>query len=151
MVSRDYEELFKVLNAHKIKYIVVGAHAVMFYTEPRFTKDMDVWIPTDLNDGKRVYEALKTFGAPLKNIKPSDFENSTTIFQMGVAPVRIDIHTNVQGISVETAWKNKIRSRYGKVPIYILGRADLIKSKKAAGRPQDKLDLVGLTRKRRAE
>ena len=147
MVSRDYEDLFKVLNAHKIKYIVVGAHAVMFYTEPRFTKDMDVWIPSDLNDGERVYKALKTFGAPLKNVKPSDFENPTTIFQMRVAPVRIDVLTNISGVSVENAWKNKIRSWYGKTPIYILGRLDLIKSKKAAGRPQDKLDLAGLTRK----
>ena len=147
MVSRDYEDLFKVLNAHKIKYIVVGAHAVMFYTEPRFTKDMDVWVPADLNAGDRVYEALKAFGAPLKNVKPSDFENPTTIFQIGVAPVRIDVLTHISGVSVVNAWKNKIRSHYGKTPIYILGRVDLIKSKKAAGRPQDKLDLAGLTRK----
>ena len=149
MVSQDYEDLFKILNAHKIKYLMVGAHAVMFYTEPRFTKDMDVWIPADLNDGERVYEALKAFGAPLKSIKPSDFKNPSTIFQIGVAPVRIDVLTHISGVSVENAWKNKIRSRYGKTPIYILGRFDLIKTKKAAGRPQDKLDLAGLMRKRK--
>ena len=149
MVSQDHEDLFKVLNAHKIKYIIVGAHAVMFYTEPRFTKDMDVWIPGDLNDGELVYKALKTFGAPLKNVKPDDFENPTTIFQIGVAPVRIDVLTHISGVTVENAWKNKIRSRYGKTPIYILGRFDLIKAKKAAGRPQDKLDIAGLLRKSR--
>ena len=147
MVSQDYEDLFKTLNAHKIKYLIVGAHAVMFYTEPRFTKDIDVWVPVDMNDGERVYEALKKFGAPLKNVKPSDFENPTTIFQIGVAPVRIDVLNHISGVSVTDAWKNKIKSRYGKAPIYILGRFDLIKSKKAAGRPQDKLDLAKLMRK----
>ena len=149
MVSQDYEDLFKVLNAHKIKYLIFGAHAVMFYTEPRFTKDMDVWIPAALNDVERIYTALKAFGAPLRSVKPQDFRNPKMILQIGVAPVRIDILTNVLGISIAEAWKNKIKSRYGKTPIYILGRFDLIKAKKAAGRPQDKLDLAGLTGKRR--
>ena len=58
MVSRDYEELFKGLNAHKLKYLVVGAHAVIFYTQPRFTKDLDIWIPFDLNQPEAVYGAL---------------------------------------------------------------------------------------------
>ena len=147
MVSRDYEDLFKTLNTHKIKYLIVGAHAVMFYTEPRFTNDMDVWIPWALNDADRVYAALKAFGAPLRSIKPNDFKDPTTILQIGVAPVRIDVLTNITGISIESAWKNKIRSRYGKTPIYILGRYDLIKTKRAVGRPQDKLDLAGLLRK----
>lgn len=150
MVSQDYEDLFKILNAHKIKYLIVGAHAVMFYTEPRFTKDMDVWIPAGLNDADLVYKALKNFGAPLKNVKPGDFKDPKTIFQIGVAPVRIDVLTNIQGILVSNAWKNKIRSRYGKTPVYILGRYDLIKTKKAAGRPQDKLDLDKLMKKRGA-
>ena len=65
MLSSDYEDLFSTLNAYKIKYLVVGAHAVIFYSQPRFTKDMDVWIPDALNDPSRVYAALKVYGAPL--------------------------------------------------------------------------------------
>lgn len=149
MVSQDYEELFKSLNTYKIKYLVVGAHAVMFYSEPRFTKDMDVWISARLNDVERIYEALKAFGAPLKNVRPSDFKNPTTILQIGVAPVRIDVLASIPRVSIEEAWKNKTRSRYGRTPIYILGRGDLIKAKRASGRPQDKLDLASLMPKRK--
>ena len=53
MVSQDYEELFSTLNTYKIKFLVVGAHAVAFYAQPRFTKDLDVWVPMALNDSQR--------------------------------------------------------------------------------------------------
>ena len=146
MLSSDYEDLFSTLNAYKIKYLVVGAHAVMFYSAPRFTKDLDVWIPTALNDPQRVHEALRAYGAPLKGIAPSDFQDTKMFLQIGVAPVRVDILAAVPGVSAEEAWKHRRRSRYGKTPINILGLADLIKAKRATARPQDKLDLSKLLR-----
>ncbi len=151
MVSRDYEDLFKALNTFKIKYLVVGAHAVTFYAEPRFTKDLDVWIPVTLNDAQRVYDALKTFGAPLRDLSPQDFTEPKMILQIGVAPVRVDIMMNLPGVSAVEAWKSKVRTRYGKTPIYILGLSELIQSKKEAGRPQDKLDLAKLMRKAKSK
>ena len=149
MLSSDYEDLFSTLNAHKIKYLVVGAHAVMFYSEPRFTKDMDVWIPSVLNDVRKIHGALKAFGAPLRDVTPDDFADPKMILQIGVAPVRIDIMTELPGVSVAQAWKHKKRSRYGKTSIYLLGLDDLIQAKKAFGRPQDKLDLKKLLDKAR--
>jgi len=149
VVSQDYEDLFRVLNAHKIKYLVVGAHAVVFYTVPRFTKDLDVWIPPALNDATQIYEALKAFGAPLRDLTVEDFQNTSTLLQIGVAPVRIDIMLAVPGISWEQAWKHRRRSRYGKTPIHILGFSELVQAKKAANRPQDRLDLKKLSSKRK--
>lgn len=149
MFSQDYEDLFKVLNAHKIKYLVVGAHAVTFYTVPRFTKDLDVWIPPALNDAAQVCNALKAFGAPLRDLTVKDFEDPSTILQIGVAPVRIDIMLDVPGISWEQAWKHRRKSRYGKAPVHVLGFSELIQAKKATGRPQDKLDLAKLTKQQK--
>ena len=146
MLSSDYEDLFSTLNAYKIKYLVVGAHAVMFYSAPRFTKDLDVWIPAALNDPRRVHEALRAYGAPLKGIAPSDFQDTKMFLQIGVAPVRVDILAAVPGVSAEEAWKHRKRSRYGKTPINILGLGELIKAKRATARPQDKLDLSKLLR-----
>ena len=151
MVSQDYEELFSALNTYKIKYLVVGAHAVMFYTEPRFTKDLDVWIPTALNNPARIYEVLKAYGAPLTKVTPDDFRDPTMILQIGVAPVRVDILTALPGVSVQEAWKHRKRSRYGKTSINILGLTELIKAKRAVGRPQDKLDLGKLLKRQKAE
>ena len=149
MVSQDYEDLFKALNAARVKYLVVGAHAVAFYAAPRFTKDLDVWIPAALNDPHRIYEALRAFGAPLRGITPEDFLDPKMILQIGVAPVRIDILVSLPGVSIKEAWNHRQRSRYGKTPINVLGRDDLIQAKKASNRPEDRLDLKRLEKRRR--
>ncbi len=140
-VHSDYEDLFKTLNAYRIKYLVIGAYAVMYYAKPRYTKDIDIWIMPEINDIDKIYEALKKFGAPLKGIKPENFTDRQMILQIGIAPVRIDILLKVPGISFPSAWRRKKRIRYGQTPIYILGKKDLIATKKEAGRPQDKIDL----------
>ena len=144
-ISPDYEELFRILNESKIKYLVVGAYAVMFYSEPRFTKDLDIWVIPELNNPDRVYGALRQFGAPLRRVRPRDFQDKSMILQIGVAPVRVDVMMDVPAVSFETAWKNRKKARYGKTPIYILGIRELIRAKRKAGRLQDKLDLERLS------
>ncbi|MEK7288221.1 MAG: hypothetical protein AAB091_06655 [Elusimicrobiota bacterium] len=143
-ISSDYEDLFKILNACKIRYLIAGAYAVIYYTEPRFTKDLDIWIIPGLNQAEKVYAALKKFGAPLRNIQAKDFANKKWIYQIGVAPVRIDIMMDVPGAPFERAWKNRKKVRYGKTPVGILGLRDLIQAKKKSARPQDLLDLEQL-------
>lgn len=149
MVSPDYEDLFRVLNAYRVKYLVVGAHAVIYYTKPRFTKDIDVWISPELNDPKNVYAALKKYGAPLKDISSRNFSDKGLIYQIGVAPVRIDIMMSVGGISAEKAWKRRQKSKYGRAAISILSKEDLIQAKEEAGRPGDLMDLRKLERRPR--
>jgi len=146
-LNRDYEELFKELNAHGVKYLVVGAHAVIYYTRPRATKDIDLWIPPELNNPKKVYQALRRFGAPLRGVSPADFTDKEMIYQIGVAPVRIDILMSVKGLSAKEAWNRGTKSRYGKVPISLLAKEDLIQAKEAVGRPADLNDIKQLKRR----
>ena len=143
-VISDYEDLFKVLNAFRIKYLLVGAYAVMYYTRPRYTKDIDIWIIPELNDVYKIHQALKEFGAPLKGIKAKDFTDTKMIYQIGVAPVRIDILFSLPGVSFKSAWKNKKRICYGKTSVFLLGQSDLIAAKKKAGRPHDQIDLESI-------
>ena len=145
-VCPDYEDLFKIFNAHKLKYLVVGAHAVIFYTEPRYTKDLDVWVIPDLNDEEKVYAALRKFGTPHADLTPEDFTNRQLIVQIGVPPVRIDILMDISGVSFEVAWKHRRRTLYGNTPIHVMGKDDLMRAKAAAGRPMDKIDLDKLKR-----
>lgn len=143
-LSKDYKELFETLNTYKIKYLVVGAYAVMAYTPPRYTKDIDVWILPELNNAEKIYQALKEFGAPLGGMTPDDFREKGMVFQIGVAPVRIDIMTGVPGLSFKKAWKNRKRVTYGMVPINVLGIQDVIAAKRKAGRGNDLIDLENL-------
>ncbi len=143
-VCPDYEDLFKIFNSHGIKFLLVGGQAVIYYTEPRYTKDIDLWVIQEKNKASSVYKALREFGAPLKGISKEDFENKNLIIQLGVAPVRIDILLNMDGIHYRKAWKNRKQVLYGKTPVQILSVKDLITVKKKAGRPQDLLDAENL-------
>jgi hypothetical protein len=113
----------------------------MFYTEPRATKDLDVWVIPEMNRPERVYDALREFGAPLQGVLPTDFADKTLIYQIGVPPVRVDIMMDVPGVEFRRAWKMRRRTFYGKTPIHVIGREDLILAKQTANRPQDRLDL----------
>ena len=146
-ISSDYRDLFKILNKHKVKYLVIGAYAVVYYTEPRFTKDLDIFVRAEAKNALRLYSALKDFGAPLKNIAPEDFCNKNIFYQIGVAPVRVDIIAGLAGVKFDLLWKNRVRSRYGDMAINIIGIKDLIKLKKKTDRPQDRLDLEKLLKK----
>ncbi len=147
-ISSDYKDLFKTLNRHKVKYLVIGAYAVTFYTEPRYTKDLDIWASNDRANAKRLYKALVDFGAPLKGVSERDFANKKMIYQIGVAPVRIDILMDASGIKFENAWKNRKNSKYGGISINIMGVKELIYSKKKAGREHDISDIKKLTNKK---
>lgn len=146
-ISLDYKDLFKTLNRHKVKYLVIGAYAVAFYTEPRYTKDLDIWVSNDTANIKRLYKALVDFGAPLKNVFVEDFANKKMIYQIGVAPVRIDIIMNLPGLKFENAWEKRKKTNYGHVPINILGIEELVSSKKRTKRERDILDIKKLTNK----
>lgn len=147
-ISSDYKDLFKTLNKHRVKYLLIGAYAVAFYTEPRYTKDLDIWASNNITNAGRLYKALADFGAPLKGVSVEDFANKKIIYQIGVAPVRIDILMDVSGIKFENAWKNRKRTRYGGIPINILGIKELIYSKKKTKRGQDILDIKKLSNKK---
>ena len=144
----DFRDLLRSLSDAGVRYVIVGAYAVIYHTEPRYTKDLDIWVePTEANAG-RVWKALARFGAPLKGVKVEDFTDAETVYQIGVEPNRIDIITSIDGVAFTQAWARRVRAVYGEIPTYILAKSDLIRNKRAAGRLQDLLDLKRLTGRR---
>ena len=143
-VNNDFKELFALFNKENVEYLVVGAHAVIYYAEPRYTKDLDIWINPTRENAIRVMKALERFGAPLENVLLDDFTDPEKIFQIGVAPNRIDILMGIAGVDFATAVVKKTTSFYDDVPISIIGKDELIISKKAIARPQDMLDIERL-------
>lgn len=146
MVNRDFSDLFAALNDAGARYLVVGAHAVAFYSEPRFTKDLDVWVEPSPANAAKVMTALQTFGAPLSGVLETDLATPGVTLQIGVAPNRIDLATQIDGVSFELAWPNRTETTFGEQRIWLIGRAELVANKKAVGRPQDLLDLATLDR-----
>jgi hypothetical protein len=98
----DFKELLSVLNAHSVKYLIVGAYAVSVYAQPRATKDLDLWIKPDANNAESVF-ALRAFGAPLADLNSRDFAERGPFFRMGREPVAVDILTEIPGIEFDAA------------------------------------------------
>ena len=141
LTSPDFKELLKIFEKHKIRYLVVGGYAVMKYTEPRFTKDLDLFIATDPDNANGVYVALKEFGAPLQNLTSDDFTRKGHFYQMGRAPLRVDIMMSISGIEFDKAWENREVVELDDLKVYFISRSDLIRTKEASARPQDKIDV----------
>ena len=148
-INPDFRDLFSELCSADARFLVAGAHAVIHYSVPRYTKDLDLWVEATDENAQRVFEALTRFGAPVSDLTTSDLCDPGTVFQIGIEPNRIDILTHIEGLDFEGAWQRREMTTYGGIAIPVLGIDDLIASKRAAGRPQDLLDLEWLERARR--
>jgi hypothetical protein len=147
----DYKELLQILNEFQVDYLIVGGFAVMKYGEPRYTKDLDVWVHNSAANCRRLVEALKKFGAPLEHdgITPETFTEKQIVYQIGIAPVRIDILTQITAVEFADAWKNRVPSTFFGVPVHFISQADLKSNKRALGRSSDSADLRRNPRKRK--
>lgn len=142
--SLHFKELLKKLNEHQVKYLVVGAYAVMKYTEPRYTKDFDIWVEADPANSQHVYEALAEFGAPMDEVQVEDFANKELVFQIGIEPLRIDIMMGIKGLEFSDAWPQRVETTMEDVSMNLISKEHLLVAKMAAGRPQDLIDAEEL-------
>jgi hypothetical protein len=146
----DFRDLLSALSAEGAEFLIVGAHAVMLYTAPRYTKDLDIWVRPTPENAARAHRALAAFGAPMADLTVDDLATPGTIFQIGIAPNRVDILTAIEAVTFEEAWARRVSSAYGGVPIALLSLEDLLTNKRAVGRRQDLLDVEKLEERLRA-
>jgi predicted nucleotidyltransferase len=144
MMPEDLKELLRAFNDQAVKFLIVGGYAFGVHAEPRATKDLDIFVRSDEENGKAVFRALAQYGAPLGGLTPSDFMDGTT-FQIGQPPARIDILQHIDGVTFDEAWENRIEGIIdGQVQAAVISRDDLIRNKLATGREQDILDVKKL-------
>lgn len=142
-LSNDFEELLAFLNAHRVRAIVVGGHALAFHGHPRYTKDLDVFVEPSSENAEALLGALSAFGFGSIGLTADDFAPGKVV-QLGIAPNRIDLMTAIDGVSFSDAWEGREPGRFGKVPVHYIGRETFIRNKQASGRPQDLADIDAL-------
>ncbi len=143
-VNSDFKELLHSLNNNQVKYLIVGGYAYIEHVEPRYTKDLDVWVKADAENARNVYRALMDFGAPLARYTAEDFSQEGFFFVIGTEPSRVDILMSVTGLDFDSAWARRVESDYGGEKVLFISKEDLITVKLAAGRPQDLVDVQRL-------
>ncbi len=149
-VNSDFRDLFSALSAAEARYLVVGAYAVVHHSEPRYTKDLDVWAEPTAQNAEKVLRALGSFGAPVAQLRPADLCDPETVFQIGIEPNRVDVLTALPALEFGPAWARSVITTYGGVEIRVLGLDDLILTKRTLARPQDLLDVERLEASRKA-
>jgi len=140
MLNEDYKDMLQVLLKHKVKFIVVGAYAMAVYGYPRATGDIDIWVEASLENSRKIYWSLSEFGAPLRDITEDTFCEEGIVFQIGVAPRRIDIITKIDGVNFKQAYTDKQEIEIEDILVPFLSKEDLVKNKESTGRKKDKLD-----------
>ena len=143
-VQPDFKELLALLNAHGIEYVIVGGYALAFHGAPRYTGDLDIMVRADSENAALIIKALDQFGFGDAGLTPDDFQHPEKVVQLGVPPVRVDILTSLTGVSSDEAFSSRVEGTYGGVPVYFLGRDQLVANKRALGRKRDLADIEAL-------
>lgn len=143
-ISNDMLDLIRIFNSNSVEYLVVGGHAVNAYTEPRATKDIDIWVNPSIENAKRVFNSLKEFGAPLSGMSEEDFSDEESFFIVGIKPNRIDVLLKIPGVDFANSYANKNIFKISVIEASFISLGDLIVAKETAGRPQDLVDAQKL-------
>lgn len=139
-MNRDFAEMLSALCEAGVEFLVVGGYAVIAHGYPRATGDIDIWVRPTAENARRVMSALRSFGAPLADLTEQDLVTPGLIFQIGVVPSRIDIITEIDGVTFGDAWATRMTAVVEGRDVPVLGREALLRNKKASGRTKDLLD-----------
>lgn len=147
-LHEDFRDVLVLLADAAVEFVIVGAYALALHGTPRASGDIDLFVrPTPAN-AERVYRALARFGAPLEaaGVGASDFARPGLVYQIGLPPRRIDVLTEISGVTFDEAWASRLIVDLDGRSLGVIGRAALLKNKEAAGRPQDIADVARLRR-----
>jgi hypothetical protein len=143
-MNQDFLDLLRAFIDRDVRFLVVGAYALAVHGRPRATGDLDVWVDATPENAAKVISALEQFGAPTAQVRAEDFSRPGIVFQMGLPPVRIDVLTELSGLTFGEAWSTRTRAAFGPVMVDVIGREAFIKNKRATGRARDLGDIEAL-------
>ncbi len=142
-LNEDFRDILIALNAAQAQYLLVGAHAMAVHGIPRATGDLDILVNCSTENSELVFTALLAFGAPLENhgVTSAQLSVPGTVYQIGLPPRRIDIITQIDGVTFEEAWACRDQHTFDEIPVSVINREMLLKNKKSTGREKDALDV----------
>ena len=146
MFSHDFSEFVGLLQKHEVEYLIVGGYAVSIHGHPRYTGDMDVWLNQSVENARKIVQCIEEFGFASFNLKEEDFTKADTVIQLGYPPLRIDLLTDIDGVSFTSAFENKKVVEMEGLQINFIGYKELIENKRASGRLKDLDDIDNLSK-----
>jgi hypothetical protein len=148
-LNEDFRELLILCAESGVEFMIVGAFALAFHGAPRASGDIDLFVRASTENAARIFDALTRFGAPLAahGVQAQDFARPGTVYQIGLPPRRIDVLTEISGVTFDEAWDSRVSTEVEGRVVHLIGRDAFLKNKAAAGRPKDLADVARLTRR----
>jgi hypothetical protein len=143
-LNPDWTEFLSLLRSKRVRFVIVGGHAVAAHGEPRLTEDLDVFVEPTVRNAERLREALLAFGFGDSVPSARKLAAPGGIWMLGRKPWRIDVLNKIDGVSFARAWKGRARLDFNSGPLYLIGRRELIANKRASGRDKDLRDVAML-------
>jgi hypothetical protein len=143
-LNPDWSEFLRLLISHRVKFMIVGGHAVAGHGQPRLTEDLDIFIEASTGNAAALHAALKAFGLGRATPSKADLASYGKIWMIGRKPWRIDILSQIDGVTFEQCWPKRVEAEFEPAPLPVVGRAQLIANKLASGRPKDLADVAML-------
>jgi len=141
MFSQDFREFIELLIKNKAEYLVVGGYAVGIHGHPRYTGDLDIWLNATPVNAERILQSVNEFGFSSFKLTQEDFTKPGNVIQLGYPPLRIDLLTEIDGVSFEECFRNRKEVSIDNLTVNFIGYEDLLKNKKESGRPRDIDDI----------
>jgi len=148
LLNPDFHDILSAFVSTDVEFLLVGAYALAAHGLPRATGDIDLWVRCNLENARRVMKALAQYGAPLSDISTQDFTTPGMVVQIGVSPRRIDILTQIDGVTFDEAWADHIEAQVNGLRIPVISRENLIRNKRMTGRAKDRADASRLERRK---
>jgi hypothetical protein len=143
-MNSDFKDLLKAFSDADVRYLIVGGWAFAEHVEPRYTKDLDIWIDRTPGNVDRVFTALKVFGAPLRELSKEDLISPDTFYQIGLPPNRIDIITQLEAMDFAACWERRKTVVLAGIAVQYISARDLLENKERTARPHDLIDAEHL-------
>lgn len=141
-LNPDWTEFLSLLISNRVRFVLVGGHAVAAHGEPRLTEDLDVFVEPTLANAARLREALRAFGFGSEVPSTRQLVVPGSIWMLGRKPWRIDVLNKIDGVSFTQVWKGRAEADFEPGPLYFIGRNELIANKRASGRDKDLRDVA---------
>lgn len=144
-LAPDFDEFCELLIAHRVEFVIVGAHALAFHGAPRFTGDLDILVEPTEENGTRLLAAIAAFGFPTTALAAADIVIGTKVIEMGVPPVQIHVMSKIDGVTWDEVWQSRAQGELGSRSVAFIGREAFLRNKRAAGRPKDLADIDAMS------
>ncbi len=144
MFSQDFREFIELLIKNKVEYLIVGGYAVGLYGHPRYTGDLDIWLNPTPQNAALIVKSVNEFGFASFQLTWEDFIKPGNVIQLGYPPLRIDLLTEIDGVSFVECFENRKEVKIENLKVNFISYNDLLRNKKETGRPRDIDDIDNL-------